>query len=142
VDQFFLSFQNTQVIQLPVPPNKYDTSDPWVNQQTGSKLADALQLSLNIIGIRGLRTISIESFFPIEGHNYPFLQNTSMWGQDYVDAINSWRDQRYPIRLVITGVSLNINMLATIDDFKYGVGQDGDINYTLTMVEYAVPKVS
>ncbi len=140
--QFFLSFQNTQVIQLPVPPAKYGVDDPWINQQTGSKLPDALQQSLNLIGIRGLKTISIDSFFPIEGHDYPFLQNTSMWGQEYVDAISSWREQRYPIRLVVVGSTQNVNMLVTIDDFKTTVGQDGDINYTMSMVECPLPKVS
>ncbi|GEO27020.1 hypothetical protein AAC03nite_28050 [Alicyclobacillus acidoterrestris] len=140
--QFFLSFKNTDVVQLPIPPEKYEIDDPWVNQQTGSQLPDALSQSLNMIGIRGLKTVSIESFFPIKGHDYPYNQNTSMWGDEYVDKISNWRAQRYPIRLVVQGTSHDVNMLVTIDDFKTGVGQDGDISYTMDMTEFIMPKVN
>lgn len=141
--KFFLSFKGIDIIHLPVPPSKYTVDDPWKNQQTGSGLPDALQQSLNVIGIRGLRTISIASFFPIAGHDYPFLQNRSMWGLDYVNKINAWRAQRYPIRLVVVGSTHHdVNMLVTIDDFQTTVQQDGDIYYTLSMTEYVLPKVS
>lgn len=135
--QFFLSFQNTQVIQLPVPPAKYEVDEPWKNQQQ-----DGLRQAMNLIGISGLKTVSITSFFPIEGHDYPFNQNTSMWGKEYVDLISNWRAQRYPIRLIARGTYHDLNMLVTIDDFKHSVGQDGDINYTLSMTEYVLPVVS
>lgn len=132
--QVFLSINNNQeVLKLPVPPQEYNVPSPFKNEQI-----EGLQQTINRIGLRGLKSIEIESFFPIFGHNYPFLQNRTMWGWDYVNLIERWRDKRIPIRLVIaepTGKK-NINMPVTIDDFEYGQKQDGDINYRLQMTEF------
>lgn len=130
----FLSYNNNaEVLQLPVPPAKYTIPSPWKNQKV-----DGLQGTLNLIGIKGLRSLTIDSFFPIEGHDYPFLQNRSMWGREYVEKIESWRDQRYPIRVVIINNSgaQDVNMAVTIDDFQTEVKQDGDIHFTLTLTEF------
>lgn len=130
----FISINNNEeVIQLPVPPADYKVPSPWNNQKV-----DGLQQNLNIIQLRGLKSITVQSFFPIEGHDYPFLQNRTMWGRDYVNKIEQWRQRRYPIRLVIIDNKGNqdINMAVTIDDFETDVKQDGDIGYTLTMTEF------
>lgn len=130
--QVFLSINNNEeVIQLPVPPSEYEIQSPWNNSQ-----ANGMRQSLNRIGLRGLKDIEIQSFFPIR--EYPFLQNRSMWGVDYVDTIERWRERRYPIRLVIvdSGGRKNVNMPVTIDDFEHGVRKDGDIYYTLRMTEF------
>jgi hypothetical protein len=131
----FLSINNNEeVLQLPVPPGEYNVPSPWKNEQ-----ADGLQQTLNIIGLKGLRSIEIKSFFPIEGHDYPYLQNRGMWGMDYVNTIERWRERRLPLRLVIvdkTGKQ-NLNMAITLDNFEWGVKQDGDIHYTLQMTEFA-----
>lgn len=138
----FLSYQS-EIVQLPVPPPEYGVDSPWKNQQTGSQLPDALQQPLNLIGIRDLRKVVIASFFPILGHDYPFNQNKSMWGRQYVNKIEAWRAKRYPLRLVIVDDAYHdVNMLVTIDDFQHKVAQDGDIAYTLTMTEFVKPKVS
>jgi hypothetical protein len=132
VIQVFLSINNNEeVIQLPVPPSDYTIPRPWKNNQI-----DGLQQSLNIIGLKGLRSVSIKSFFPIEGHDYPFLQSRDMWGKEYVDTIDRWRERRVPIRLVISNGKDGVNMAVTIDDFEHGVRQDGDIYYTLSMTEF------
>jgi len=128
----FLSINNNaEVMQLPVPPSEYYVPSPWNNQKT-----DGLQRTLNIIGLPGLRTVEIKSFFPIR--DYPFLQNRSMWGQEYVDKIDAWRKLRIPIRLVISDpkVSMSVNMPVSIDEFIPGVEQDGDIRFTMQMTEF------
>lgn len=130
----FLSINNNEeVVQLPVPPEKYSIPDPWNNQKV-----EGLQQTLNLIGLRGLKSITVESFFPIEGHAYPFLQNRSMWGRQYVETIQGWRERRFPIRLIIADAQgqQDVNMAVTIDDFQTEVRKDGDIYYTLTMTEF------
>lgn len=130
----FISIDNNaEVIQLPVPPANYTVPSPWKNEQL-----DGLQQALNVIGLRGLRSVEIESFFPIEGHDYPFLQSREMWGMAYVETIERWRDMRIPIRLIIADASgkKSLNIAVTIDDFETGVRQDGDIYYTLKMTEF------
>jgi len=134
VIQVFLSINNNEeVMQLPVPPAEYNIPSPWQNEQT-----NGLRQAINLIGLRGLRNIDIESFFPIAGHDYPFLQNRSMWGMEYVDTIERWRDRRLPLRLIISDSSgkKNLNMAVTIDNFEHGVKQDGDIYYKLQMTEF------
>jgi hypothetical protein len=135
----FLSINNNEdVLQLPVPPSSYRIEEPWNNEEK-----QGLQQSMNLIGLKGLRTISISSFFPIEGHDYPFLQNRETWGREYVKKIQSWRDKRYPVRLIITSddEKQDVNMAVTINDFSHEVKRDGDIYYTLDMTEFAFVKV-
>ncbi len=130
----FLSINNNEeVLQLPVPPAKYSITSPWKNEQV-----DGLQQSLNLIGLKGLREVEIKSFFPAEGHDYPFLQNREMWGMDYVNTIERWRERRFPLRLVIvdrTGKQ-SLNMAVTLEEFEWEIRQDGDIYYTLKMTEF------
>jgi len=128
----FLSINNNaEVMQLPVPPAEYAAPSPWNNERV-----DGLQQSLNLIGTKGLRTVEIKSFFPIR--DYPFLQNRSMWGQEYVDTIERWRDMKVPIRLVIKDSkgSQSLNMAVTIDNFEPSVKRDGDIYFTMQMTEF------
>jgi len=131
----FISINNNEeVIQLPVPPEDYAITSPWNNEQV-----NGLQQSLNLIGMRGLQSVEIHSFFPAPGHDYPFLQNRSMWGMEYVRTIERWRERRFPVRLVIIDPDgqKNVNMAATIDEFEYGQQKDGDITYTLKLTEFA-----
>ncbi|MFH5187677.1 hypothetical protein ACHHV8_36665 [Paenibacillus sp. TAB 01] len=131
--QVFLSINNNEeVIQLPVPPADYNVPSPWKNEQMSG-----LQGPLNLIGLRGLRSIEIQSFFPAIGHDYPFLQSRELWGMAYVETIERWRDRRLPVRLVISNTNgQSLNMAVTIDDFDHGMKKDGDIYYTLKMTEF------
>jgi len=135
----FLSINNNEeVLQLPVPPEEYSIPSPFKNEQV-----EGMRRTINIIGLPGLRSIEISSFFPTAGHNYPFLQNRSMWGMDYVNTIERWRSRRAPIRFVIIGPGgqKNVNMAVTIDDFDHGMMRDGDIRFTLKMTEFAFVNV-
>lgn len=136
----FLSINNNEeVLQLPVPPQKYSVPSPWKNE-----LVDGLQRSIVTIGLRELRTVEIESFFPAKGHDYPFLQNREYWGMEYVDMIERWRERRYPLRLIISDPSgeQSLNMAVTLDVFEWGVKQDGDIFFTMKMTEFALIELS
>jgi len=135
--QVFLSINNNkESIQLPVPPEEYTVNSPY-NTDTPTGLKSQMLL----IGVSGLRTCEISSFFPIQSHaGYPFIQNRTMWGMQYVKKIESWRAKRIPIRLVITdstGVK-STNMPVAITEFEYGEGKDGDVRFTLKMVEFVI----
>lgn len=128
----FLSINNNaEVIQLPVPSSEYSVPSPWNNEKV-----EGLQQTLNVIGLKGLRSVEIKSFFPIR--DYPFLQNRSMFGMAYVNKIEGWRTMRIPLRIVIvdSGGAQSLNMAATIDNFEWGVGKSGDIDYTLQLTEF------
>jgi hypothetical protein len=132
--QVFISINNNEeVMQLPVPPSEYKINSPWDNEQM-----KGLQGSINIIGLRGLKSVSISSFFPAKGKDYPYNQNKTMWGMEYVNAIERWRERRLPLRLVIVSQDgeKNVNMPVTIDNFEHSEGQDGDIYFTLSLSEF------
>ncbi len=123
---------NEEVIQLPVPLEEYSVSSPFNNQQISG-----LKQTINLIGLRDLKTVDFSSFFPVR--DYPFLQNREMWGMEYVDTIERWRDRRLPLRLIIidSNKNKNINMAVTIDEFNWNVGQDENINYSISFTEFA-----
>lgn len=128
--EIFLSINNReQVIKLPVTPNVFNVKSPWGN----NKFETINQGEIKIIGQKGLRSLSIQSFFPVK--DYSFIQDKTYIGWEYVDIIEKWRERRVPVRLVITDTP--INLAVTIDEFDYGT-QDGtgDIYYTLTLSEY------
>lgn len=120
-------------MQLPIPPSEYTISNPWDNDQI-----KGLQGSVNMIGLRGLKSVSLSSFFPAKGKEYPYNQNTKKWGMEFVDTIERWRERRLPLRLVIVSEDgeKNVNLPITIDNFEYNVKQDGDVNFNLSMTEF------
>src|SRR5690554_5691395 len=104
-NEVFISINNNEeVMQLPVPIEPYQVSSPWNNDSF-----QGMKQELNLIGLRGLKSFEISSFFPV--HDYPFVQNRDMWGMEYVDTIERWRERRYPIRIIITTNDPNIQNL-------------------------------
>lgn len=130
----FISINNnTEVILLPVSPAEYKVTSPWKNEQV-----EGLQQAVNIMGLKGLQAVEFSSFFPIRGHDYPFLLNRELWGMDYVHKIESWRTKRFPVRLVISERERKIlNLPVTLDEFEWNVKTDGDIGYTMKYTEFA-----
>lgn len=131
----FLSINNReQVIQLPVVPSEFKVPSP-VNNETYTTIN---QGDIRLIGQRGLKAITIDTFFPKK--DYPFLRSREHWGWEYVEIIESWIDRKMPIRLIITGTP--INMAMSIDNFEYGVKDgSGDVYYTLALSEFPFIKL-
>lgn len=126
----FLSINNReQVIQLPIVPSEFKIPSP-VNHETYTTIN---QGDIRLIGERGLKSITIESFFPSK--DYSFARSRDYMGWEYVEIIESWIDRRVPIRLIITNTP--INMAVSIDDFEKGP-QDGsgDVYYSLSLTEF------
>ena len=132
----YLSINNNEeVILFPVSPEEYEPNSPWNNREVVG-----LKQSLNLIGHKGLITLELKSFFPVR--EYPFLLNRSMWGMEYVNTIERWRQRRLPMRLVITKDSeTDINIPVTIEDFSYKTGKDGDVYFTINFKEFAFVRV-
>ena len=127
----YLSVNNrAEVFMLPVVPASFTISKP----QTANTFETVSKGELLLIGEPKLKSITLSSFFPIQGHNYSFLRNRTMWGWDYVNKIDDWIEQKLPIRLTITDTP--INMAVAVKDFEYEIRSDGDLWYTLELNEF------
>ena len=51
--------------------------------------------------------------------------------------IDTWIEQKLPIRLVITDTP--INMAVAVKDFDYSIKTDGDLWYNLQLEEFPLP---
>ena len=94
---------------------------------------------VNLIGKRGLKEVTISSFFP--NQNYNFGNNSGRKKPyAYVNTILKWKEAGKPVRLIVGG---NINVQVTIESFKYGE-QDGtgDVYYLLGVKEYRAVTVT
>ncbi len=129
----FLSINNReQVIKLPVVPISFKIKSPYDNTTWDTVSIGKIKL----IGRRGLKGITISSFFP--NRDYPFAKDKTYSAWEYANIIEQWRARRIPVRLIITDTPINEAM--AIDDFEYGP-QDGsgDVYYTLVLEEFKFP---
>lgn len=132
VDIYLSVNNNEEMIHIPVTPPEITVT----SEQGTETFETAGYGTIRIIGSRNLSGISWESFFPV--HDYPFLRDTSLKGQEYADKINSWRDRKLPVRLVITSsgfANLDINMACAVTQLNGAVGSNGDYNYTVQLDE-------
>lgn len=126
----FLSVNNREeIIQLPIVPSEYKINSP-VNNETFTTIN---QGDIKLMGERGLKDLTIDSFFP--NHEYSFARSNQYTRWKYVEMIESWIDRKLRVRLLVTGSP--VNMVMAIDNFEYGV-QDGsgDIYYSLSISEF------
>ena len=128
----YLSVNNrAEVMRLPVIPPEFTISKPQ-----GTEVFETVsQGELQLIGVPKLKGITISSFFP--ERDYPYLRETSMKGWEYVYKIDTWIEQKLPIRLVITDTP--INMAVAVKDFDYSIKTDGDLWYNLQLEEFPLP---
>lgn len=127
----YLSVNNrAEVLQIPVIPSQFTITKP----QSLTVFETVSKGELQLIGTPKLKGIVIESFFPIAGHNYSYVRNTTMWGWEYINKIDDWIGQKLPIRLIVSGTP--INMVVAVKDFSYTMKTDGDIWYTLDLEQF------
>lgn len=138
--EFWLSYNNgAEKLRLPVNPESLSVSSPFNNTDI-----DVINLGeFTIIGDRGLAEYSLESFFPRDYNpsycGYAGFKSPS----DNVKLIEKWRDSRKPIRLLVTGTSINTPV--TIRSFEYEIeraGEPGDIYYSLELKKYEFLKLA
>lgn len=132
---FYLSYNNNEEqLRLPVTPGQFELS-----QRNNNTVVNINALGeINLIGKKGLASISLSSFFPVQ--EYYFCKYTGFpKPYECVKMIQKWRDSGRPIRLIITGTSINYAM--TIENFIFSE-QDGtrDVYFTLELREYVFTK--
>src|SRR5690625_1901313 len=132
--EFWLSYNNgAERLRLPVNPSTLQVRSPFGN--TDVEISHFGEYT--VIGERGAAELSFESFFPAQ-YNETYCEYANFPSPaECVEIIERWRDQRKPLRFVVT--ETNVNFAITIRDFTYEVeraGSPGDIYYTLNMKEY------
>lgn len=119
-------------INIPVLPAKLNVSSPGKNERvTVLELGEVLLLRK-----KGLRILSWESFFPVS--KAPYTVGQIKDPVSIVQAIQKARDQKSPVRFLITGTDLDCNLRMGIDSFEYEErsGELGDLYYTIKLYEW------
>ena len=119
-------------ISIPVLPEKLTVKAAGKNERT-----TVLELGeIYILRKKGLREVAWESFFPV--NNAPYVTGTIREPIDIVRAIENSRDTPSPIRFILVGTDLDINVRFGIDSFEYDerAGEVGDIYYSIKLVEW------
>ena len=119
-------------INSPVLPAKLNVSSPGKNERvTVLELGEVLLLRK-----KGLRILSWESFFPVS--KAPYTVGQIRDPVSIVQAIQKARDQKSPVRFLITGTDLDCNLRMGIDSFEYEErsGELGDLYYTIKLYEW------
>ena len=119
-------------INIPVLPAKLNVSSPGKNERvTVLELGEVLLLRK-----KGLRILSWESVFPVS--KAPYTVGQIRDPVSIVQAIQKARDQKSPVRFLITGTDLDCNLRMGIDSFEYEErsGELGDLYYTIKLYEW------
>lgn len=122
---------DNETLVIPVYPNKYNVGSGQKN-----KVVDITQIGEALVfGMPKARTLSFSGFFPALIHEYPFVVGDKKSPTECVELLTKWKEQRKPVRVIITDSP--VNMMMGITDFPYNE-QDGsrDIYYTLSFTEY------
>lgn len=128
---FYLSFNNgEEQLRLPVTPSSFQLTEKHNNTVLNiTNLGE-----INMIGKKGLASMSLTSFFPYKP--YYFCTYTDFpKPYECIKMLKKWKDSGKPIRLIITNTPINYAM--TIEGLTYGE-QDGtrDVYFTLELREY------
>lgn len=117
-------------LRLPITPF-YNVEAP---QNNSTEILNEVG-TINLKGKKGLRSLTIESFFPSK--EYDFLESSDVVIDPfyYDDKIRNWANSDEPIRLIITETPHNFEVL--IDSYSSGE-QDGtgDVYYSIALSEY------
>lgn len=127
--EVWLTYQGER-LRLPITP-MYKIEAP---QNNSTELLNEVG-TVNIKGKKGLRSVTIESFFPSK--EYDFLESSDVVLDPfyYDEKIRSWANSDGPIRLIITDTPHNFEAL--VDSYSSGEEDGtGDVYYSLSLSEY------
>lgn len=117
---------------LPVTPWKYSVSTAQNN-----KVIDILDSGeMLLFGNPRLQKLKVSCFFPAKFHEYSFVVgDTDIDALECVDLMKNWKENKTPIRVIITESPVNIMM--AIQRFDYNE-RDGskDIYFSLEFIEH------
>lgn len=136
--QFWLKDRNNKYLRLPVNPPEITLTSPFgINNIKVAGLGE-----ISIPGERELKTVSFDSFFPRD-YNPNYCEYSGFpKPKDWVKQIESWRDTRKNIRLIISGTDISIPVLISVFDIQpERAGHVGDIYYSIEFIEFKAPSV-
>lgn len=119
-------------ITIPVLPAKLKVTSPGKNETTTVLgLGEVL-----ILRKKGLRSLAWDSFFPVD--EAPYVSGEITDPLEIVQAIQKARDKEDPIRFLVTGTDLDVNVRMGVDTFDYEErgGEVGDFYYSIKLVEW------
>ncbi len=128
--KIYLSFNNgKEGFILPINPASIEVLSPHFNER--KRLINLGEI--NLIGKRGLSSLTLSSFFPSEKSAFRSKADRSAY--EYVELIKKWKETGKPIRVILSGADFNMAML--IDEFNFTLleGRE-DIIYSLKLSEY------
>lgn len=133
-DIVFSVENKSDYIVLPIVPADL----PELAQPQNNETFESISGSIRVIGLMGLRKITIESLLPAEGKNYPFARPTGSSAQKVVEFFEKWRRKYIPLQCSITygNGDVYIDMSCLVDEFTYYSDKVGDIHYSLKASEY------
>ena len=119
-------------ISIPVLPSKLKVTSSGANETaTVLELGEVLLLRK-----KKLRTVAWDGFFP--ARDAPYVTGRLAAPLDAVQAIQAARDTLKPLRFLITGTDLDINVQMGVEEFGYEErgGEPGDIYYSIKLSEW------
>ena len=129
--RFFFEY-NRKIIQLPINPEGIEiVSKVKTDKTTILKLGE-----IATSGFRNLQEFKISSFLP-SSDKYPFILTKGKFKKPkfYIDFFNQIIEDKKPMKLIITDVDINIEVLIT--NFTYSQeAQDDDTHFNLTLTEF------
>lgn len=137
MDIIFSANNNEEIKIIPVIPENL----PEVSKSYNNTTMTTLYGELNLIGVKGLKELTLESFFPCR--QYAFMRPGSSIDYDgYIKFFEKWADNKKPIRIVIVDTNREIlNLAVTVQSFTWYVMRNGDISYSLELKEFVFVKV-
>ncbi|MFV0497494.1 MAG: LysM peptidoglycan-binding domain-containing protein [Candidatus Fimivivens sp.] len=126
-------------MQLPVNP----LDDITLTYTANNQLFEVVDIGdVTLMGNRKLTALSIKSIFPAS--NYSWVEVSNLRDPDYYVSYLTERVERHkPIRLVIIGDGIDINLRCSIESFSptYKAGETEDCYYSLSLREYRAPSI-
>lgn len=128
--EIWLKENNDNALRFPVLPPEIDIpNETLINTININELGEVA-----LFGGNKLSKMAISCFFP--NQVYSFVEYSKFpKPYDCVNKIEAWRKAGRPIRFVVTGMNVNIQVL--IEKFSYKEqGGSGDVYFTLNLIEY------
>ncbi len=125
------------LIQFPVNPEELK-----VKTEGNNEITEVIKLGeVNIARDKKLSTVEFESFLP-EKNIYPFIRTKNQFEgpKYYIDFIEKVRNEKKPIRFLVSDT--NINFMALIEEFEYGYKYgSNDIEFKVSIKEFREVRV-
>lgn len=127
---FEISSQDrSDVIKFPINPKTFEMSEAQLNQKI--TLLNIGEVTLK--GNRGSLCGSLASFFP--SPRSPFWSRADRTPQEYINTLIKLKNNDNPLRLIVSGSSINLAVIIDKISYTYNEGDD-DIYFTIEFSEY------